>query len=497
MDKMTTATDPEDLAQLYPRLDAEGVGWLKAIAAALDGRTPYMWVPTSAGLQWSVLLSDDVPQCAIFITKAYALVAADDRPWCVRMAIDDHDPRRLRFGVFVRRGHDAAPSSSIPPLDGTETLAPTTVGPVAGTPVVTAQTVDDIGRLYPWLSAADLVKASALHDALAVVPHAWATHVPDGPFVNAEPFSNRGVDEMAAVVRQRQCEWPPSCRSQPVILALDISVGHICGRQQTDLLFAPATEAPLDRCVLGQGDGIHLGRMYPFLGADDLKALEALDAAIVGVPHRWVVSTHPEPASGSRPIAIDTKVAGEWLGIVCREATTDLGRPCRVVLGVRDATGAVRYWTEPIGDRKTNYVDNIADDKCKHVDGKADPIDSESELTTTTDRCSSNVNNIAMPAGFETLARLPVKGGGEVAWLCALAHGLGSVPIAWTRTRSATDIVLHMSTPAESAAMVVGATYHRGRNANTESARAVLGIDSDAAGGPLFFYRIETDTQTD
>ncbi|QBZ81696.1 hypothetical protein pclt_cds_1113 [Pandoravirus celtis] len=496
MDKMTTATDPKDLAQLHPRRDAESVAWLKAIAAALDGRTPYVWVPTSAGLQWSLLLSDDVPQCAIFITKAYALVAADDRPWCVRMAIDDHDPRRLRCGVFVGRGHAAAPSSSIPPLDGTETLAPTTASPVAGTPVVTAQTVDDIGRLYPWLSAADLVKASSLHDALADVPHAWATHVPDGPFVNAEPFSNRDVDEMVAVLRQRQREWLPSHRSQPVILALDISVGRTCGRQQTSLLFGPAIEAPLDRCVPGQSDGIHLGRLYPFLGADDLKTLETLDAAILGVPHRWVASTHPEPASGSRSIAIGAKGVDKWLRVVRREASADLGRPCRVMLRVRDATGVVRYWTEPIGDRKTNYADNIADDKCKHVDGKADPIDSESELTTTTDRCSSNVNNIAMPAGFEALARLPVKGG-EVAWLCALAHGLGSVPIAWTRTRLATDVVLHMSTPAESAAMVVDATYHRGRSANTGPARAVLGVDCDAVGGPLFFYRIETNTQTD
>ncbi|AGO83240.1 hypothetical protein pdul_cds_982 [Pandoravirus dulcis] len=485
-------TDQQDPARLYPLLDAQGVTWLKEVGAALEeGRIPYVWAPTSAGLTWSVPLLGCVYKCTALVSRAHSVAAADGRPRRVHLAVGDHDPRRLRFGIFVAGDADAG----TPPPAGTSETPSMTTRPAVGTPAVAAQTVDDIGRLYPWLSAADLVKASALHDALVDVPHAWAARVADGPLVCVECFSNRDADATVALVRQRQNEWPPAHRSQPVILTMAVVADRAHGRQQAALLFGPAGEAAGAHPVLSD-QGTDLARLYPFLDADDLLALYALDTAVDNVPHRWVEPTHPEPASGSRPIAIDTKVADEWLESVCRDATDNLGRPCRVVLTIRSAMGLVRFWTEPIddddNDDNTGQVDRKPDaadaKKSTHVDNSVEPLTPSTAVDGDVD--------IAVPAEFKALGRLPLQGD-EVAWVCALTHGLGDVPVAWTQRRLARDIVLDMLTPAERAAEVVNATYHHGRRANDAGpARVVLGVDRTASDRPLFFYRIEVNAQT-
>nr|UMO78247.1 hypothetical protein [Pandoravirus belohorizontensis] len=491
-------TDQQDPTRLYPFLNAQGATWLKEVAAALEeGRIPYAWASTSAGFTWSAPLLGRARKCAALVSRAHSWAAADGRPRRVHLAVDDRDPRRLRFGVLAASDPNTGPPSS---ADASETPSMTT-RPAVGTPAVVAQTVDDIGRLYPWLSAADLVKASALHDALVDVPHAWAARVADGPYVCVEYFSNRDADATVALVRQRQNEWPPAHRSQPVILTMAVAADRAHGRQQATLLFGPAGEAAGARPVLSD-QGTDLARLYPFLDADDLLALYALDTDVDNVPHRWVEPAHPEPASGSRPIAIDTKAAREWLEIVCRQATVDLGRPCRVVLTVRSAMGLVRFWTEPIDDDDCDNDDDggqvgrkpdAADaKKATHVDNSAEPASPHLALRTAAD---SDVD-IAVPVEFEALGRLPLQSD-EVTWVCALAHGLGDVPIAWTRTRLARDIVLDLSTLPERAADVVRAAYRHGRRANDAvPARAVLGVDRAASGRPLFFYRIEADAQT-
>lgn len=487
-------TDPQDPAWLYPLLDAQGATWLKEIGAALEeGRIPYTWALTSAGLTWSVPLLSCVYQCAALVYGAHSAAVADGRPRRVHLAVDDCDPRRLRFGVLAASDPNAGPPPSADALE----MPSMTTRPAVGTPAVVAQTVDDIGRLYPWLPAADLIKASALHDALVDVPHAWAARVADGPFVCVECFSNRDAGAMVALVRQRQSEWPPAHQSRPVILAMAVAVDRAHGCQQAALLFGPAGEATGARPILSD-QGTDLARLYPFLDADDLLALDAFDMAVDRVPHRWVEPTYPEPASGSRPISINTKVADEWLEIVCRQATVDLGRPCRVVLTVRSTVGLVRFWTEPIDDGDDDddgQVDRKPDTadakKAARVDNNAEPADPLLALGTAVD----DDVGVAVPAEFKALGRLPLQGD-EVAWVCALAHGLGDVPIAWTRARLPRDIVLDMSTPAECAAAVVNATYHHGRRANAAGpARAVLGIDRAVSDRPLFFYRIEADAQ--
>lgn len=486
-------TDQRDPARLYPPIDTQGATWLKEVGAALDeGRIPYAWAPTSAGLTCSVPLLSCVYQCAALVYGAHSAAVADGRPRRVHLAVDDCDPRRLRFGLLVAYDPNVEPPP--PSADALETPS-TTVRPAAGTPAVVAQTIDDIGRLYPWLSAADLIKASALHDALVDVPHAWAARDADGPFVCVECLSNRDADAMIALVRQRQSEWPPAHQSQPMILAMAVVADRAHGRQQAALLFGPAGETAGARPILS-AQGADLARLYPFLDANDLAAIEALDAAIVAVPHRWVGPAHPEPASGSRPIAIDTKMASEWLGIVCREASAYRGRPCRVVLTVRSTVGIVRFWTEPIDNNSDNgdgQVDRKPDaaaagKEAAHVDDSAEPVGPPLAPGTDVDADIAS----AVPAEFRALSE-PSMQGDKVAWVCALTYGLGDVPITWTRTRLARDIVLDLSTPPDCAAAVVKATYRQGSRANTGPRRAVLGIDHAASGRPLFFYRIEAD----
>ncbi|AGO85589.1 hypothetical protein psal_cds_1254 [Pandoravirus salinus] len=453
---MTTATaaaDGKDLARLYPCLDVDSIGRLTAIATALDGRVPYKWAPTGTGLERSVLLSDGVCKCATFIAWVYSVVVVGDRPWCVRMGVDAHDPHTLRFGVFVE--HDDAAMVTPPhvALARTGASSPSPAGPAAGTPVIAAQSVDDIGRLYPWLSAADLIKASALHDALADVPHAWAIHAPDGPLVDDGRFCDSGIDAIAAAVRQRHCGWPDPCRSGPVILALTASVDRTSGRTRTGLLFGPADGASGDRRVPGRIAKVDRERTYRFFSAGDIEEPET--PIVLGAPRRRIATPQPGPL----PDSVDV------------EAT---------------ATGAVVLGAGSAAGRATQGANKAADDKDKAAD--ADCVGSRSSVTAA----SQSSGDVAVPAGFEALARSPARGG-TVAWVCALAHGLGDVPIEWTETRLATDIVLHMSTPAEAASMVVDATYRRGCSANTKLARAVLGIDDDALGGPLLFYRINIE----
>lgn len=467
-----TSLDEAGLARLYPHAGADTVARLARLGKALDGRVPYAWAAPRACVYGSVSLERPTSQQADAVAEAYANSGSFQR--CVHLALDDEDPDDLVFSIVATA------------RDGPPPAAPKSI---AGAPRIDAQTVDDIGRLYPWLSAADLIRVSAVHDALADVSHAWSARVADGPLVHAVRFSGEDTGEIVAAIRRGRADWPPSSRSQTVILAVD----QTHGRRKDVLVFGPMMgKSPTGRsCIQSDIDFAHL---YPFLAADDLRALEALDEAIDAAPRRWVGPSHPDPPCGSRPIAIGTKVGAKWLAEVSRDASTDRGQPCRLVLTVRGAVGIVRYWTEP--DDRCAYAHesrdkDVGDDSGGGADHGTEAGDASVSESVPIARKEDGV--VTVPAAFEAMSRSRMEPR-TTAWVCALMHGLGAVPVHWTEERLAGDVVLHLATPPASAAAIVNGTYGRLIGAEAPAHRILLGVDSVAVGGPLFFYRVKADS---